>query len=125
MTDQYLGVKSAGAMKVEDGKPHQPSSRKTAGDLLNEAAAMVDGTRQTTHGDKHHNFNTTAAFWSIYLEALPRNQSGVTGRNVAQMMELLKISRSICGDPAYDHFLDSAGYAGIAGELATTPAPSR
>ena len=98
---------------------------KTAGELLNEAAAMVDGTRQKSHGDKSASFDAIARMWDAYLDILPRNQQSLTGRNVAQMMELLKIVRSVMGEPQYDHFLDAAGYAGIAGELAATKSMTR
>lgn len=88
-----------------------------AGDLLREAATIVDGDRNATHGDKERSFSVIAEFWQTYLDG--RKVPGpLNGRDVAQMMVLLKIARSIQGTPVKDHFTDECGYAAIAGECA-------
>jgi hypothetical protein len=92
-------------------------NNRKAQDILASASATV-GTRNDTHGDKVTSFQLIADFWNLYLDGR-RDQAGepITALNVAQMMELLKIVRSIQGLPVEDHFLDSAGYAAIAGEI--------
>jgi hypothetical protein len=93
-------------------------NNRKAQDILTDAAGIVGGARNDTHGDKITSFQLIADFWNLYLDGR-RDQVGepITALNVAQMMELLKIVRSIQGLPVEDHFLDSAGYAAIAGEI--------
>jgi hypothetical protein len=103
--------------------------------ILHEAANIVGGNRQQTHGDKERSFQIIADFWNhfifgrkevkvIYfnLEDSDKPEAYykfpvLEPRHVAQMMELLKIARSIQGTPHRDHFVDAAGYAALAGEL--------
>ena len=82
-----------------------------AGDILREAADIVDGARNQTHGSKERSFVMIAAIWSAYLE------HPVSPADVAWMMAQMKSARSKCGTPLKDHALDAAGYAAIAGEL--------
>lgn len=89
-----------------------------AADILAEAAALVDGERDRTHGAGRRNFHMTAELWSVYL-GIP-----IKPADVATMMALMKISRSRCGAYHADHYTDLAGYAGIAGELAKPVAAS-
>lgn len=92
---------------------------KTAGEILQIAREIVEGYRNTTHGDKERSFATIATFWSNYLSAaLDMNGQCLTGYDVAQMMVLLKIARAAHGTRHSDHAVDAAGYAAIAGELA-------
>jgi len=85
--------------------------------ILTHAAEIVAGSRNSTHGNKERSFQVIADMWNLYLGS--RTIPGeITSVNVAQMMELLKIARSIVGLPTEDHFIDSAGYAAIAGQLA-------
>lgn len=92
-----------------------------AGTILTKAAEIVEGSRQQTHGQKERSFETIAAFWNTYLRRRGiTNARLLEGVDVAAMMMLLKLSRAIEGDVTEpDHFVDLAGYAGLAGELAT------
>lgn len=85
--------------------------------ILTEAAGIVAGARNTTHGEKERSFQVIADLWNAYLLGR-KTQGPITPFDVAQFMVLLKIGRSIQGKPARDHFVDAAGYSGIAGELA-------
>ncbi len=88
----------------------------TAGDILKEAHDIVVGARNTTHGEKERSFGVIAQLWQVYLDG--RKDGGpVTPFDVAQMMVLLKIGRSIQGTRIKDHMVDAAGYSGVAGEL--------
>lgn len=88
--------------------------------VLEEAAAIVVGARNATHGDKERSFQVIADLWEAYLNG--RKDVGGDGRvtafDVAQMMVLLKIARSIQGTMVRDHAVDACGYAAIAGEIA-------
>lgn len=88
-------------------------------DILHEAARIVAGDRNTTHGEKERSFTLIADLWNAYLEGR-REWSPIRPVDVAQMMVLLKVARSIQGTMQRDHFLDMAGYAAIAGELAAS-----
>ena len=72
-------------------------------DILDEAKALTSGNRQTDYGKATESFERIAAFWRIYLE------HSITGKDVAMMMLLLKISRSLTSDKR-DTFVDMAGY---------------
>lgn len=91
-----------------------------AGALLREAARIVDGPRNATHGDKERSFRAIASLWSCYLSEQPDMMGGVitlTSADVAAMMVLLKFARSTHGQHVEDHGVDAAGYAAIWGEL--------
>ena len=91
-----------------------------ADEICRTAAELVSGDRAATHGDKRKNHEHIAAFWTTYL-----TQVGVMplhfrlqGVDVTNMMELLKIARRLAGQHNDDDYIDAAGYAGIAGQLA-------
>lgn len=92
-------------------------SNMSAGDMLRKAAEIVDGSRNTTHGNKERSFEAIATLWNTYLGMTSDVSHYITGKDVAWMMVLLKIARSHNGQPVDDHFIDAAGYAAIAGEL--------
>lgn len=92
----------------------QPSGDVSAS-ILREAADIVGGARNATHGDKERSFQAIAGLWNAYLDA--RKEGGpISARDVAWMMTMLKAARSVQGKPVRDHFVDGAGYAAIAGE---------
>lgn len=94
---------------------------QSAASALSEAAKIVDGVRDTTHGPKERSFDAIARLWAAYLEARGSiDTKPLTGSDVALMMVLLKIGRVAQGTPARDHFVDMAGYAGVAYEVHTS-----
>lgn len=93
----------------------------TAASILESAGKLVSGDRQNTHGDKLQNHKAIARIWSAYLENIVeagRDPRRLTGEDVANMMEGMKIARRINGDFNLDDYLDGAGYAAVAGECA-------
>jgi hypothetical protein len=105
-----------GGCEVPIGKDTFAPDPLSASAILTNAAQIVAGDRNSTHGNKERSFQVIADMWNLYLGS--RTTGGdITPVHVAQMMELLKIARSIVGLPTQDHFTDSAGYAAIAGEL--------
>lgn len=91
-------------------------SDSIAASILEEAAGIVVGSRSATHGDKERSFQVIANLWEAYITG--RKIDGpITPFDVAQMMVLLKIARSIQGTMVRDHAVDACGYAAIAGEL--------
>ena len=96
----------------------------TAHDLCSEAARLVGGLRKTQHGDKLTNFACVADLWNGYWRAKCRTEPNqpivtpFTPLDVANMMELLKVARRFTGTFNADDYIDAAGYAGCAGEVA-------
>lgn len=90
-----------------------------AGDILREAAGIVDGARNQTHGDKERSFKAIALLWDAYLasKGRPLDTPIITAADVAAMMVLLKFARSEHGQHVRDHGVDAAGYSAIWAEL--------
>lgn len=84
----------------------------TASEICAKAADIVRGDRAVTHGDKVENHRNIAALWSAYLG------KEIDAEDVALMMALLKIARTQSGTFNPDDYVDLAGYAGCAGEIA-------
>jgi hypothetical protein len=98
---------------------------KTAASICADAAALVGGDRQVTHGDKSINFQNTADIWNAIIRAKSRQTGwpppgGTTldALDVANMLEAFKIARRYSGSHNIDDYVDGAGYAGCAGEIA-------
>ena len=70
-------------------------------------------------GDIEDNFSTIAAFWTTYLGARKGRYRPLDGIDVGMMMVLLKVARVAASDGrSEDSFVDIAGYAACAGEIA-------
>ena len=94
-----------------------------ASDFCVEAARLVAGPRNMTHGDKEINFECTALLWEAYLIARSLSDTSEPGWrldaiDVGNMMELMKIARRLNGTFNADDYVDAAGYAGCTGEIA-------
>lgn len=93
-------------------------------EILAEAEKCVCGKHEQEYGTPEDNFTTIGLLWSVYLRAaypdlqkgLPIN--GINAKDVATMMALLKVARIATGSNQ-DSFVDLAGYAACAGEVAT------
>lgn len=92
----------------------------TRPEILDEAKKCVCGQREQEYGTPENNFKTIGVFWSTYLQAAhPEFQVPlIDAKDVASMMALLKVARIATGSSA-DSFVDLAGYAACAGEIAT------
>jgi hypothetical protein len=101
------------------------SKKPTAETICLEAAKLVGGDRQVPHGDKTINFQNTADVWNAILRAKARREGYVGGLqveldalDVGNMLEAFKIARRYSGVYNPDDYIDGAGYAGCAGEIA-------
>lgn len=80
--------------------------------ILDSAKEAVTKDRAATHGKPEDTFGLLARLWAAYL-GVP-----VTAADAALMLGLLKVARAK-GNPGHeDDFIDLAGYAACAGELA-------
>lgn len=89
----------------------QPTTRKT---ILEAAEKCVCHDRQDTHGKPEDSFGAIADLWTAYLDI----GHEITPVDVAQMMILLKIGRAKENPKHTDNWVDMAGYAACAGEIA-------
>jgi hypothetical protein len=83
-----------------------------ASDVCRQAADLVGGDRAHQHGDARSLHARIATLWSAHLGR------SITPHDVALMMLLLKVARTAGGTFNPDNYVDAAGYAGIAAELA-------
>ena len=84
-------------------------------DILKRANECVTGSRQQDYGEVEDNFRLIADLWSAYIG------TDISAVDVAMMMALLKVARVKSGRLHEDDFIDLAGYAACAGEIATRP----
>ena len=86
------------------------------------ATELLTGDRQRTHGDKAVNHGNIAALWSAYLARRTNPLAPLQDYEVAQMMVLLKVARTLAGVHNDDDYVDAVGYAAIAGDLSARTA---
>lgn len=79
-----------------------------------EGIACHEKLMQDTHGRPEDSFGDIADLWTAYLD-IGRE---ITPVDVAQMMILLKIGRAKENPKHQDNWVDMAGYAACAGEIA-------
>lgn len=85
--------------------------------ILNEAADLIVGQRQQDYGTPEENFTRMADLVNIHIAMNLATNTPLSPRQISEIMILLKLSRTI-NSPTHDSYVDIAGYAGIAGELA-------
>lgn len=89
----------------------------TRTEILEAARHAVTVDRAATHGAAEDSFDRIARLWAADL-GVP-----ITGLDVARLMVLFKVARAR-GNPGHaDNWLDMAGYAALAGEMATGQPP--
>ena len=81
-------------------------------EILEAARVCVCGEREQDYGTPEDSFALIGKLWAAYM-GVP-----FTSKDVAMLMALLKVARIKAGDKA-DSFVDLAGYAACAGEIAT------
>jgi hypothetical protein len=100
-------------------------------EILEQVRNCVCVDRENTYGSPENNFSLIGALWDNYLFAkdmahIRKGDHGhrrITGEDVAVMMTLLKVARIATGEVKADNYIDLAGYAVCAGELATIDIP--
>ena len=93
----------------------------TRREILGTAAAIVTQDREEQYGKAEDNFRLIAALWEPYIrETCVESGADVNilPEDVGILMALLKIARIATGQPKADNFVDLAGYAACAGEIA-------
>ena len=90
-----------------------------AADIAAQAAVLLNGDRERTHGNKRDNHANIGAIWSAYLTRALGVPVDLLPSQVAAMMVLLKVARTLAGEHNPDDAVDAVGYSAIMGELAT------
>lgn len=85
----------------------------TRDEILNTAMSLISGDRHEDYGDAKDSFESIARLWTAYLNV------AVSPMDVANMMMLLKMSRSLTSPDKADTWVDICGYAALAGEMMT------
>lgn len=101
-------------MKLGPDPAPIPASRR----VLDEANEIIHGDRAASYGDAAASFRRIGALWTDYLG--DRLLDEITGYDVAMLMVLLKVSRTIT-DHKDDTLVDIAGYAGLAAAIREAP----
>ena len=97
----------------------------TRKEILDQAEICVNGKREQDYGSPEDNFTAIADFWNRYIIAAHANtvimehSKILNAKDVAMMMALLKIARIASGTGTDDCYVDLAGYAACAGEVAS------
>lgn len=86
---------------------------------LEQAEICVNGQREEDYGKPEDNFNVIADMWNAYLNGRFPTDIFINAVDVSMMMGLLKIARVSSGRTNPDSFIDLAGYAACACEIAT------
>lgn len=88
---------------------NDPTTRQK---VLDDALRIVSSDRNKEYGEPEDNFSRIAALW----EAFQGRQ--FTSTDVAIMMALVKVARIATSPGKLDHYVDLAGYAACAAEVA-------
>lgn len=93
-------------------------------EILAAVERIVCGDRDEDYGSPEYSFAAIADLWTDYLRAarIIRNDDptiwcGISPKDVAAMMVLLKIARVATGHGKADNWIDAAGYAACGGEI--------
>jgi hypothetical protein len=82
-------------------------------EILDSATNLVATTRQAEYGDAAESFGLISGLWSEYLG------HDIKPADVCAMMVLLKLARAKHRPAHEDSWVDIAGYAALAAEVAT------
>ena len=86
-----------------------------------EAAEKCVCEGEEQYGPPEDNFQLIADLWEAYIKAKCVSRGAMVDMlpdDVAMLMALLKIARTVTGTPKADNYVDLAGYAACAGEIA-------
>ena len=104
--------KNVGTVETPTDHIAEAGKKVSRADILDRAKAIVTGEREKQYGKPEDNFAIIAELWGTY------NGYKFSPVDVAMMMALLKVARIKTGVGTVDSFVDLAGYAACAGEIA-------
>ena len=104
--------KNVGTVETPTDHIAEAGKKVSRADILDRAKAIVTGEREKQYGKPEDNFAIIAELWSAYTGYK------FSPVDVTMMMALLKVARIKTGVGTVDSFVDLAGYAACAGEIA-------
>lgn len=104
---------------LEDCRDPKMSCRET---VLEEAKRCICTDRQNQYGPPENSFNYISDLWTAYMLHDKRADVIISPTDVAIMMILLKVARTARHKSYSDNYVDMAGYAALAAELAAEEA---
>lgn len=87
-------------------------------DIIDTAKTYICKDRNATHGEPEDNFANIAMLWDGYFQARFGAEFHLETRDVAVLMTLFKIARSVNNPANPDNWIDGVGYMACAGEVA-------
>lgn len=123
-TDKYGDVDRMGGYDDETAATaFAPLERITpaptrATDIAARASDLVGGDRDRQHGAKRDNFGRIATAWNAWLNIRKDPAAPLDAHDVGVMMVFMKMARTQSGAMNIDDYVDAAGYAACAGEVA-------
>ena len=81
--------------------------------VLDEAARLIAGPRNQTHGNYTDEATRIGQMWAALLNLA----EPIPPRTVAAMMVALKLARATAGVPHTDDWVDAAGYSALGAQI--------
>lgn len=115
--NRALAVQAEAAQaSIDKQQKVEPTLRAT--EIAAKAAELVGGQRDRQHGQKRDNFTRIAAVWNAWLAIRRDPAAPLDAHDVGMMMAFMKGARTQSGAVNTDDYIDMAGYAACAGEVA-------
>lgn len=118
ITDEVLNELDKLASENAPDDIYKDSKMHTRKTILSEAERVICNDRQDQYGNAEDSFKLIADFWNLYLYKKIDDTNPITPYDVARMMTLLKLARSMSNPMHQDNDIDICGYTAIAAELA-------
>ncbi len=112
----YYAVKKSEPTRSEEVPSLSDYAAPATKSVLEEAHDLVNGDRQASYGDASESFERIADFWHAYLKTKLKDTEHINAKDVASMMILMKVSRSVTSSKR-DNWVDIAGYAELGSKL--------
>lgn len=98
-------------------KEPRKAPTSTTEDVL-EAAIQQTNAKGRVHGDTEPSFRMIAELWSVYISHLTKEEVVLKAKDVAYLMNLLKVARALYGsNDSLENEVDGAGYLALAAML--------
>lgn len=99
---------------------HEKFSNIDIGTDILERASKEITSKADKHGDTEASFTMISQLWSTYIQhvSVIRGNTEIDSSDVAQMMSLLKMVRSLYGN-GRDNYVDGAGYTALSAMMQT------
>jgi hypothetical protein len=105
-----------GPVTLKDGTVIKPKSH-LRGQVLRDAQKVINGDRQDAYGNPENSFQRIADLWDAYLSGKYDSEIDLTAQDVALMMTLMKIARTMTGSGHMDSYVDACGYMALAADM--------